>query len=151
MTWLFLVAVAEVKSRSWFFIYTRKKKGIIMNTKNLSRRMLIVVMSMVLCLQAPSALAGIVSTSEMAAQNQTVVERAKIQAFIDRAGVKDRLQAMGVDGIMAKDRVAALSDQEVHALALKIDSMPAGGDLRNMSNSDLIVILLVVILIAIIV
>ncbi len=122
-----------------------------MNTKNLSRRMLIVVMSMVLCLQAPSALAGIVSTSEMAAQNQTVVERAKIQAFIDRAGVKDRLQAMGVDGIMAKDRVAALSDQEVHALALKIDSMPAGGDLRNMSNSDLIVILLVVILIAIIV
>jgi hypothetical protein len=51
---------------------------------------------------------------------------------------------------MAKNRVAVLSDSEVHALAQKIDSMPAGGDLRNVSNSDLIIILLLLILIAIV-
>lgn len=121
-----------------------------MKMKNLFFQMLVVVMSIVLCLQAPSVLAAIVSTDEMSAQNQTAVERAKIQAFLDRAGVKDRLQALGVDGMMAQYRVAALSDPEVHALAQKIDSMPAGGNLRNMSDSDLIIILLLVILIAIV-
>ena len=125
-----------------------------MNTKKLSRGMLAVVVSVSLCLQAPFAQAGIVSTDEVAAQaqnqNQAAAERIKVQAFIDRAGVKDRLQAMGVDGVMAKDRVAALSDSEVHALAQKIDAMPAGGDLRNLNNSDLTILLLVAILIVII-
>ena len=126
-----------------------------MKTKNIFHRTLAVVASIALCLQAPAVLAAIVSTEEMAAQNQaqnqTAVERAKIQAFLERAGVRDRLQAMGVDGIMAQDRVASLSDPEVHALAQKIDLMPAGGNLRNLSDSDLTVLLLIAILIAIIV
>jgi len=40
-----------------------------------------------------------------------------------------------------------MTDQEVHAVAQKIDSMPAGGTL---SNNDLVLILLIILLILVI-
>lgn len=118
---------------------------------NLLRRMGVVVMSAALWLQAPIVWAEIVTTDEMAVQNQTDSERTKVQSFLDRTDVKERLQALGVKGLVVKDRVAALSDEEVHALAQKIDTMPAGGNLSSLSNSDWTVILLLLILVAIIV
>jgi hypothetical protein len=80
-------------------------------------------------------------------QSQAEQDRAKVQNFVERANVKERLQAMGVSGLVAKDRVAALTEEEVHALAQRIDGMPAGGAL---SNNDLILILLIAILVAIV-
>ena len=112
----------------------------------MKRLISLLAMSAVLLLPLPSAQARIVTTEEAATQDQTAVERARIQAFLDRSGVRERLKALGVDGLMAKQRVAALSDQEVHAMAQKLDSMPAGG---NLSDYDLIVILLIAILVAI--
>jgi len=47
---------------------------------------------------------------------------------------------------LAKERVAALNEQEVHALAERIDSMPAGGTLSQM---DMVIILLIAILVAV--
>jgi hypothetical protein len=91
-------------------------------------------------------LAEIVDTDAMSVQNQAEQDRAKVQSFVDRANVKERLLAMGVSGVAAKDRVASLSEQEVHALAQRIDSMPAGGTLTSM---DLVLILLIAILVAI--
>ena len=114
-------------------------------------RLAFLVVSLALCFQAPVVLAEIVSTDEMATQNQTDAERERLQSFLDRANVKERLQAMGVAGLLAKDRVAALSDQEVHALAQKLDALPAGGNLSSLNNSDWMVILLLLILVAIIV
>jgi hypothetical protein len=100
-----------------------------------------------ICLQASPAMAEMVTADNMASQNQTAVERARIQSFLDRADVKDRLQAQGVSKSQVKDRVAAMTDQEVHALAQNIDSMPAGGSL---SNHDLTLILLIVLLLLLI-
>lgn len=99
-----------------------------------------------LALQAPLARAEIVGTEALAAQSQSEQDRAKVQAFVERATVKERLEAMGLSGLAAQDRVGALSQAEVHALAQRIDAMPAGG---NLSNQDLIIILLVAILVAI--
>jgi len=117
-----------------------------MNAK-LSYRKFFVVLGAALCLQTSVAMAGIVPADQLAAPNQTEVEKAKVQAFLDRADVKDRMQALGVNELSAKDRVAAMTDQEVHAMAQKIDSMPAGGTL---SNNDLLLILLIVLLLLII-
>ena len=117
-----------------------------MNAK-LSHRMRAVVIGAALCLQTSAVMAGIVTTDELTAQNQTAAEKSRIQTFVDRADVKVRLQALGVDEPMAKDRVAAMTDQEVHAMAQKIDSMPAGGYL---GHSDLVLILLIVLLILLI-
>ena len=110
-------------------------------------RMCVVVLGAALCLQASVVMAEIVPTDQLAAPNQTEVEKAKVQAFMDRADVKVRLQALGVNELSAKDRVAAMTDQEVHAMAQKIDSMPAGGTL---SNNDLLLILVIVLLLLLI-
>lgn len=117
-----------------------------MNAK-LAHRMCVVVMGAALCLPTSAVMAEIMTSDQMAVQNQTEAEKAKLQAFMDRADVKVRLQAMGVKEPMAKDRVAAMTDQEVHAMAQKIDSMPAGGAL---SNSDLTLLLLIVLLLLLI-
>lgn len=110
-------------------------------------RLVTLVVLTALALQAPLARAEIVGTETLAAQSQAEQGRAKIQAFVERATVKERLEAMGLSGLVAQDRVAALSEAEVHALAERIDAMPAGG---NLSNQDLILILLIAILVAIV-
>lgn len=98
--------------------------------------------------QVPLAQAEIVGTDALAAAapSQAELDRIKVQAFMDRANVKERMQAMGVSGLVARDRVASLSEAEVHALAERIDTVPAGGAL---SNTDLILILLVAILLVV--
>jgi hypothetical protein len=48
-------------------------------------------------------------------------------APVDRSGVTAQLQAYGLSPQEAKERVAALTDAEVAALADRIDALPAGG------------------------
>lgn len=78
------------------------------------------------------------------AVNQAEQDRDKVRQFLDRATVTEKLKAMGVDALNARSRVDSLTDDEVHALAQRIDAMPAGGAL---SNNDLIIILLVALII----
>jgi hypothetical protein len=124
-----------------------KRKKIMKNTVFLTRGM-IALLALAMSAQAPVVLAEMVGTDAVSVQNQAEQDRAKVQSFVDRANVKERLQAMGVSGVAAKDRVASLSEQEVHALAQRIDSMPAGG---NLSTTDIIIILLVAILVVILI
>lgn len=109
-------------------------------------RALIPAVALALLVQMPFARAEIVDTDALAAPSQVELDRAKIRSFVERANVRERLEAMGVSGLVAADRVDALSPQEVHAMAQRIEGMPAGAALSNM---DLILILLVAILVAI--
>lgn len=97
---------------------------------------------------APAAQAAMVTTQDALSAQQIQNDREKVRNFLDRAAVKDKLQALGVDAVLAKGRVDALSDQDVQLLAQKIDALPAGGAL---GSTDLILILLVAILVAIVV
>lgn len=117
-----------------------------MNVKNIIR-LCIVALGVMLSLQTTSVMAGLVTADQMAPRSQIETDRLTIQTFIDRAEVKDRLQAMGVADSMSKVRVAAMTDEEVHAMAQKIDTMPAGGRIHD---SDLILILLIILLILLI-
>lgn len=99
--------------------------------------------------QGSAARAGMIEPeAALPAPSQLEQDRAKVQEFLDRANVKQRMQAMGVSGIVAGDRVGALTEQEVHALAQRIDTLPAGGAL---SNSDLILIVLIALLVALVI
>ena len=60
-------------------------------------------------------------------------------AQVERAAVIERLQALGVDQASAKERVAALTGEELRALAQEIDSLPAGGWSRSASLLVLII------------
>lgn len=72
------------------------------------------------------AQAGIISTEQTVASVQG--ERTAVLNLIQRSDVAGQLEALGVDLSTAKDRVAAMTDEEVRALAGKLDAVPAGGD-----------------------
>ena len=117
-----------------------------MNVKH-TLKMCVVVLGAALCLQTSAVMAEIVTTDQIAPKSQLEADKLKIQTFVERTDVKERLEALGVAESMSQVRVAAMTDQEVHAMAQNIDSMPAGGRLRD---SDLVIILLIVLLLLVI-
>ncbi len=110
-------------------------------------RFLAVLVALTLTTQVPLAQADIVDTDALATPSQVELDRAKLQTFMDRANVKERFQALGVDGVLARDRVAALNAAEVHALAQRIDGMPAGG---AMTTQDWILVGVVALLLIVV-
>lgn len=106
----------------------------------------IVLLALAVGSHTPALHAELVATPDVASQSSAETDRAKVQRFLEQATVKERLQTMGVDGIVAAERVEALDEQEIHALAQRIDSMPAGG---NITTMEWILIVLIAILVVI--
>jgi len=71
------------------------------------------------------ASAGMVATDQV---QRASAERDRIKTFLERADVRARMEALGVNADAARARVDALTDREAADLAAKIDSAPAGGD-----------------------
>jgi hypothetical protein len=85
------------------------------------------------------ATAGMIGTDQ-AATSSAQADRTTVLNFMTRGDVQKQLQAMGVDPLTAKDRVAAMSDDEVRSLAGRISSMPAGA----MSDGAAILLIIVI-------
>ena len=66
-------------------------------------------------------------------------ESALPPAQVDRAAVTRQLQALGIDPAGAEQRIGAMSDAEIRALAQEIDSAPAGGWSRSASVLVLVI------------
>ena len=77
---------------------------------------------------APSAFAGLVGTDCVVATSQAANDRARVKALLARSQVAAQLRQLGVAPEEVQARVDSLTDQEVHPLAARIDSMPAGGN-----------------------
>lgn len=54
-------------------------------------------------------------------------DRARVDAALARADVREQLQRLGVDPDAARERAASLTDAEAARLAGTLDSAPAGG------------------------
>lgn len=106
--------------------------------------LLTVATTAVLCVVTPLAGAALVTTDQAISGSMADQERARTQAILERADAREQLRALGVDPAAAQERVARLTDAEVHTLAGKINSLPAGG---NLGPNDVIIILLVAILV----
>jgi hypothetical protein len=78
-----------------------------------------------LALSFQTANAGMIGADQAAAQ-AAQSDRATVMSVLSRAETTAQLQAAGVDPQAARDRVAAMTDQEVHALAQDIQTAPAG-------------------------
>jgi hypothetical protein len=63
------------------------------------------------------------ASAGMIATDQTMLA----STGVDRAALARELQALGIDAASARERVAAMTDQEVRALAGEIANAPAGG------------------------
>ncbi|OGA39174.1 MAG: hypothetical protein A3G24_18820 [Betaproteobacteria bacterium RIFCSPLOWO2_12_FULL_62_13] len=102
----------------------------------------------VFALPLQSAQAELVSTEQVMSDTKVQTDREKIRAFMNRADAERNLMALGIEPELAKQRVDALTDAEVVTIAGKIDTLPAGGAL---TNTELILILLIAILVAILI
>ena len=58
-------------------------------------------------------------------------ERGTVLNFVSRSDVASELQAFGLDPATAKDRVAAMTDDEARHLAGRINAVPAGADVAT--------------------
>jgi len=86
---------------------------------------LLIVSSLVLPFQA--AQAGMVGTDQMVAASHAMQnDREKVRNFLSRADVQAKMETLGLQSDAAKQRVDALTDEEVQKIAGKIDSLPAG-------------------------
>jgi hypothetical protein len=85
-----------------------------------------VLIASMLMLQFSLSQAGMVGAEQMLSAATVQADRNAVGAVLNRAEVASQLQAMGVDPQAAQDRVAAMTDSEVHTLAGNINEMPAG-------------------------
>src|SRR5258708_26949683 len=71
------------------------------------------------------AQAGMIGTEQFAS-SVSGADRTTVLNVLSRTDVASQLQSLGIDPAQARDRVQAMSDQEIAALASRLDSLPAG-------------------------
>jgi hypothetical protein len=104
-----------------------------------SRMVMISMLSMGLPMQA---FAGMVDTGQAVSHELASQDRARINAFLDRADVAAQMQKQGVTASEAKARVYAMTDDEAHNIAGKLNQLPAGGDVLGILFTVFIILLI---------
>ena len=79
-----------------------------------------------LALSFQTANAGMIGADQAAAAGAAQTDRGMVLSYLDRAEIAAQLQAQGIDPAMARERVAAMTDQEVRTLAQDMQTAPAG-------------------------
>ena len=103
----------------------------------------VVILSMLsMGLPVQSAFAGMVDTGQAVSHELANQDRARINVFLDRTDVVAQLQKQGVTADEAKARVYAMSDDEAHNIAGKLNQMPAGGDVLGIIFTVFIILLI---------
>ena len=86
-------------------------------------RLLVVALML---LQFPMVQAGMIGADQVVSAASAQADRNAVVSVLSRSEVASQLQSMGVDATLVQDRVAALTNDEVHALAGNLNSLPAG-------------------------
>ena len=108
------------------------------------------LLSLEIAVVVPSAQAEMIGTGQVA-QGVPGQDKAAIDDFISRAEVQKKMQELGLGAVITAQRIALLNDSEARTLAEKINAMPAGGNLSSLTDSDIIILNLVAILLVLIV
>ena len=70
--------------------------------------------------------AGMIGTDQVVASAQDQTNRDKVLNFVARGDVVKQFEVLGLSASTAKERVSAMTQDEVNQLAGKIDSLPTG-------------------------
>jgi len=79
-----------------------------------------------LALSFQTAGAGMIGADQAASAGAAQTDRGTVLSFLNRAETAAQLQAQGIDPSLARERVAAMTDQEVRTLAQDMQTAPAG-------------------------
>jgi hypothetical protein len=91
-------------------------------------------------------LAALIPTDAVAEGQAGQTARSAINALIDRDDVQNALIARGLDPQEARDRVAALSDEEAVKLAGALEELPAGGGVIGVLVALILIVFLVLLI-----
>jgi hypothetical protein len=95
-------------------------------TQHLTR--FVIVSLIFFTLPVPPAQAGLVPTYAVAAPGEGESARRILERYLQREDVRAGLERHGVNPAAARARVDALADEEVAAVAGRIDTQAAGGE-----------------------
>ena len=112
--------------------------------QNFAKRLMVWIMSFsLLGTSLPSiTYAGTISTPKLIETQQTDTSRARVEEFISRDSVRDQMVALGVDPTEVRDRLAALTGDELRLLEQNLETMPAAGDALAVIGVVFIVLLI---------
>lgn len=85
---------------------------------------LIIAFIVSISLFSTTMFAEMVNTKEVMSQS---VSTAKIDNFLAKQEVQEKLSTLGINAENMKQKMASLSDDEIAQINKKIDDMPAGG------------------------
>ena len=106
----------------------------------MKRTILRVMIALMIWTPYQLAMAGMIGTQQVVAPiSQT--DRVTVLNFLSRADVTRQLQVLGIDPAQARDRINAMTDQEIAAFAQPLGSLPAGG---GVTSATILIILLFV-------
>ena len=108
----------------------------------------IIMAMMMLLISTPyqSALAALINTETILAENQSQEARDYIKQLMAREDVRSSLIAQGIDPLEAEARIASLSDSEIIELADQIEDLPAGQGALGLVIAVLVIIILVLVI-----
>ncbi len=109
-------------------------------TLQLISRLLIVSIFLLPFQTSQAAMIGTAQVVSGAAQS----DRQAVLNVLNRSEVASQLQSLGLDPSTARDRVAAMSDEEVHSLAGRLDSLPAGAHTSGWAWAAVIIIAVII-------
>jgi hypothetical protein len=90
---------------------------------------------------ASVAQAGIAGTSVIVSTARDA-DMASIRTQLERADVRAQMEKMGVDATHVDQRLASLSDGELHDLAGQMQNGPAGGDVLVLIGAVFVVLII---------
>ncbi|GEB79728.1 hypothetical protein DDE01_11430 [Desulfovibrio desulfuricans] len=117
----------------------------IQNWRMLRHIAMVMVAVMGLLSFVPRVEAAFVPNAGMMAEQRTA-DVDTIQKALENKMVAERLQALGYSADEVNQRLAMLSDDEVHSVAKQIDALNPGGDGVGIVIAILVVVLLVVLI-----
>jgi uncharacterized protein DUF6627 len=98
-------------------------------------------------LLSQSAKGDLIGTEQILSPAQANQERERVKALTARQDVAKELQAMGISPELVQARIDAMTDAEVHAIAGKLNSLPAGG----MTDFQFIIVILLTVIVVILI
>ena len=87
--------------------------------------------------------AGMIGTDQVVAGVQDQANRDKVLNFVTRGDVVKQLETLGLSTSTAKERVSAMTPDEINRIAGQIDSLPAGASNGWAIAAVVIVIILI--------
>ena len=86
--------------------------------------------------------AAVIGTQTYLEATQRDADLSTVTAALDRAEVRDRLVAMGVDPARIESRLNTLTDSELRDLSTQFEQLPAGGDILAVIGVVFVILLI---------